>query len=173
MTQSDTVSTSTRQRRARLERQRLGLPLHSRGRPPVECVPFAEDPIAMELVARNPDGLTLDQVGTYLGLTRERVRQVQEIALAKIEAALTADGLDAMDFARWLSRARIESEPDSTAPRSEPWVSSCEARDKPLAVEPYSEHGQRVEAAIRELEAAAERAKARRDVARVVEGMEL
>jgi len=167
-----TVSKRTMERRARAERLRLGLPPRERGRPVIECVPFDEDPIAVELVARNPDGLTLEQIGEYLGLTRERVRQVQEMALAKVEAALTADGLDAADFLRWLARPRVESEPDSSNPRPGAWVSSCEVRDRPLAVEPYSEHGQRVEAAICELEAAAERARARRDVARVVEGME-
>lgn len=160
-------------RHARYVRTRDGLPPAPRGRPAPTVVPYALDPVAVALVERHPDGCTLEMVGEHLGLTRERVRQVQEIALAKIEAALTVDGLDAHDFARWLARPRVESDPDTTAPRSEAWVTSAERRDQPLPVAAWSEHGQRVEAACAGLDGIAEAARARRDVARVVEGMEL
>lgn len=40
-------------------------------------------------------GLTLDQVGTLLGVTRERVRQIEALALRKLE-------IRHRDLSRWL-----------------------------------------------------------------------
>lgn len=50
---------------------------------------------AREIVAANPDGMTLEQVGNVLGVTRERVRQIEAIALAKLKTGLdTAETVD-------------------------------------------------------------------------------
>ena len=38
-----------------------------------------------------PDGLTLREIGEQLNLSRERVRQLEAMALAKLRAALDAD----------------------------------------------------------------------------------
>lgn len=163
---------SPEQRRARYLRRLAGAQM-STGRPMAACPSWDEDAIARELVARNPDGLGLDQIGEHLGLSRERVRQVEARALEQLRHALEAEGLDADEVGAWLSRARVESDPDTTAPRTEAWASSCEVRDRPLPVEPWSEHGQRVEAACCELDAIRERAQARRQIDRVIAGMEL
>lgn len=45
---------------------------------------WEEDALARALVDANPDGMTLDVIGEHLGLTRERVRQIQGNALEKL-----------------------------------------------------------------------------------------
>lgn len=40
-----------------------------------------------EVVERHPDGLTLEQVAILVGKTRERIRQIQNQAIAKLRAA--------------------------------------------------------------------------------------
>jgi hypothetical protein len=179
---------STRIRLGWDETRALDTPLGARGRPTVARMkrpdegprpgsdtadlPYSQDVIAMTLVSRCPDGMCLEAIGEHLGLVRERVRQVEASALRKLRAALEREGIEARDIGAWLA-SRPDTESSTANPRDQPWVTSCEARDKPLAVEPWSEHGQRVEAACRELDAFVARARARRDVARVVEGMEL
>ena len=39
---------------------------------------------ARRIVAENPDGMTLEEVGQVLGVTRERVRQIEAAALEKL-----------------------------------------------------------------------------------------
>jgi len=46
--------------------------------------PYAEDDWAWYVVQAHPDGLTLDQIGELYGLSRERVRQIEEDAVRKI-----------------------------------------------------------------------------------------
>ena len=46
--------------------------------------PWEDDLVCQKLVRDNPDGMTLEQVGQVLGLTRERVRQIEEQALRKL-----------------------------------------------------------------------------------------
>lgn len=47
-------------------------------------LPFELDVAAQRFVEDHPNGATLEEIGAALGLTRERVRQIEEIALAKI-----------------------------------------------------------------------------------------
>ncbi len=49
--------------------------------------PYENDLDCQALVEANPDGMTLEQVGEVLGLTRERVRQIEHAALEKIKRA--------------------------------------------------------------------------------------
>ena len=159
---------SSEQRRARYERAKSGATLPT-GRPAKTVTPWEEDKIARVLVAlTEDDGLPAEYVAAALDMSRALVDEITVGALAKVRAALTADGLDEHDFARWLA-AKPESGHDSSTPIE--WPSP--SREVPLVVEPYSEHGLRVEAACRELDAFVDRARARRDVARVVGGMEL
>jgi hypothetical protein len=53
---------------------------------------------AKEVVAAHPDGMTLEEVGRWLGITRERVRQIEAGALVKLRdgtggATATVGGL--------------------------------------------------------------------------------
>jgi len=47
--------------------------------------PWEDDPRAKYVVAHHPDGITLDEIGLLLGVTRERVRQIVESALRKLK----------------------------------------------------------------------------------------
>jgi hypothetical protein len=49
-----------------------------------ECLPWQDAPWAQAFVDVHPDGATLELVGEVLGITRERVRQIEEVALRKL-----------------------------------------------------------------------------------------
>jgi len=95
-----------------------GEPLDGRG-PSVRCedcagvelrasevhptLPWDRDPTCRAWVAERPDGATLEQVGQALGVTRERVRQIETRALARLATALTKLGVDPADVAGMLA----------------------------------------------------------------------
>lgn len=56
------------------------------GRPfdPWRGLEWEEHAEARRIVAENPDGMTLEEVGKVLGVTRERVRQIEAAALEKL-----------------------------------------------------------------------------------------
>lgn len=60
--------------------------LGRRGKPfdPWSDLEWEEHGEAQQIVAENPDGMTLEQVGAVLGVTRERVRQIEAQALRKL-----------------------------------------------------------------------------------------
>ena len=49
-----------------------------------EMLAYEDDPWARQFVEAHPDGATLELVGEVLGITRERVRQIEEVALRKL-----------------------------------------------------------------------------------------
>lgn len=55
----------------------------------------------MKIVQENPDGMTLEEVGDVLGVTRERVRQIQEIAIDKLRRGREAGAGESVDFGRF------------------------------------------------------------------------
>jgi hypothetical protein len=67
---------------------------------------YADDPDAQAIVAAHPDGMPLELVGAYLGVTRERARTLEAQALKKIAALLALDGVRERDVVAWLSRGR-------------------------------------------------------------------
>lgn len=52
---------------------------------------YEEHNEARAIVRENPDGMTLEEVGKVLGVTRERVRQIEVNALAKVADLLPFD----------------------------------------------------------------------------------
>lgn len=50
--------------------------------------------MAKRLHAAEDTERTLEEVGAMMGLTRERIRQIEKAALAKVKAALEAKGID-------------------------------------------------------------------------------
>lgn len=50
--------------------------------------PWELDDVCWYVVACHPDGLTLAEIGELLGVTRERVRQIETAALEKLRAVI-------------------------------------------------------------------------------------
>lgn len=50
---------------------------------------------ARDIVKANPDGMTLEEIGAHLGITRERVRQIEASALMKLREAEGGDSVEA------------------------------------------------------------------------------
>ena len=48
-----------------------------------EALAVMPETCSLDISGRHPDGLTLEQVGLHLGITRERVRQLESMALWK------------------------------------------------------------------------------------------
>jgi hypothetical protein len=66
--------------------------------------PYARDAAAQAFVAEHEGGATLELVGLAMGVTRERIRQIEASALARFRRRAHLAGLDADDLVRVLSR---------------------------------------------------------------------
>lgn len=58
---------------------------------------WEEDELARGIVRENPAGMTLDDIGDHLGLTRERVRQIEVAALRTIRDERFGNGVVELD----------------------------------------------------------------------------
>jgi len=58
--------------------------------PGFDTLAWADDALAQAVVAEHPDGMTLEEVGDLMGLTRERIRQIELTALRKLRKAEAA-----------------------------------------------------------------------------------
>lgn len=56
--------------------------------------PWDDDDYAWYVVAHHPDGLSLEQVAALMGVTDERVRQIEQEAFAKLREMLTDPTLE-------------------------------------------------------------------------------
>jgi len=121
---------------------------------------YEDDLDAQRLVAEHPDGMTLDQVGVTMGVTRERIRQIEAKALESLALRCQLAGITREDVLEMLSRKPSQEGgghggggggQQKTASGIADW------RGDALPVEPWSEHGLRVEAACAEMDAAAAR----------------
>ncbi len=61
---------------------------------PWRDLPYARDTVAQACVARvvaRGYGMTLEEVGWHMGMSKSRVQQLEELALAKLKAAIKAE----------------------------------------------------------------------------------
>ncbi|MDQ3295831.1 MAG: hypothetical protein M3619_04555 [Myxococcota bacterium] len=64
---------------------------------------------ALQVVAAHPDGAPLDVIAQAFGVAPERIRQIETKALAKLEAAARALGIDVEKIAKLKKPKRIGS----------------------------------------------------------------
>jgi hypothetical protein len=69
-------------------RHHLGLDFTSGGKLKVRELDELAETCSLDVAERNADGGTLDQVGQILEITRERVRQIEQMALARMNKAV-------------------------------------------------------------------------------------
>lgn len=67
-------------------------------------LPWHADVASQEFVDLHPGGATLEEVAVELGLVRERIRQIEERALAKLASAARRPGFNAMSLLAEASR---------------------------------------------------------------------
>lgn len=71
-----------------------------------DALPWEADRWARAWVAAHPGGATLDEVGKALGVTRERVRQVEESGMRKFEREARRCGVAMRDLLEVLREVR-------------------------------------------------------------------
>lgn len=104
-------------------------------------------------IKKNPDGMSLEDIGEVFGLTRERIRQIEADAFEKLKA-----NVDAEDLAAWLNHTPLGAASRNPALAA---VGTVTAQEDVLVVpddewEP-SETSKRVHSAILGLEIATEK----------------
>lgn len=93
----------------------FGLRFREKGLSPITR--FHDDADAMRFVDENPGGASLGEIARAFGLTRERVRQIESVALPKLRERLQRAGISREDLQEWLAgiaegRRLPEREPD-------------------------------------------------------------
>lgn len=70
---------------------------------------YCDDIEAQRFVAEHDEGATLDEIGAFLGISRERARQIEEVARKRLVARLAVAGVAREDLALFVSqRSNIE-----------------------------------------------------------------
>lgn len=123
---------------------------------------WEDDPVCRYIVSEHPDGLPLEMIGELLGgISRERVRQIEERALRKVAALLALDGVRDRDVLAWLGRPKRDDEAGAPEPHggnggtTTGHATSQRLQDERIAAQEPSEQTMRAEAAILELESKA------------------
>jgi len=66
-----------------------------------------EHPEAIRAVQAHPEGMTLEQIGRQMGVTRERVRQIEAVALRKLKECGGNEVIDVGRFAYAIPDCRV------------------------------------------------------------------
>lgn len=129
-------------------------------------LPFAEDAAAQAFVEQHPGGATLEVCGDALGVTRERLRQIESKALKRLRKRCRLAGITAEDLVAVLANRGRSGEhmTPSTgfasgymgASLSEAKTASVQAHST-LPEEFYSPEGEQFAAAVEDLERHARR----------------
>lgn len=114
---------------------------------------WEDDEEAQRLVEEHPDGMTLSEIGDALGITRERVRQIQEHALEKLARRCADFGIEPADLAAALAAKPVTED----YPEGFSFVGGSRRRD--VVIEPCDESA-RVAAALDALEVSTRRLRA-------------
>lgn len=116
---------------------------------------WEDDPDARRLVEENPDGMTLEAIGDAFGVTRERVRQIEQSAIETLRRRAPEFGLSLEDLMHALA-----AKPETPAFPS--GYKACARGGRQLsaaALEP-SEATQRIGASLDALDASGRRLRA-------------
>ena len=124
-----------------------------------------EDDSAAQMVVGLYQGMTLEQVAEYMGVTRERVRQIQARALHNLRAALALAGVRERDVLAMLAAKFSADEPMSDLGRAPAGYGGTSQGEAAAREGAWSEHGRRVEAALDAAELAVYRAQVAAGVA--------
>lgn len=73
-------------------------------------LPYAQDEAAQRFVEEHPDGATLEEVGEALGLVKQRVDQIERVALARFAKRCRLAGISADDVAGVFTNRRTSQE---------------------------------------------------------------
>lgn len=115
----------------------------------VNVVPFSEDLGAQRFVKQHPDGATLEQVGAYLGVTRERVRQIESKALPRLLRYCKRAGISPEDVASYFASRSRNSSTDHMDAGAGAGGATASAREPDVLELGFgAELGQRLEAAL-------------------------
>lgn len=81
-----------RRETAKIGGGKIGRP--AKGWNPWDDLTWEEHDEARRLVRENPDGMTLEEIGSVMGITRERVRQIEHAAIEKLKEAKAGAALE-------------------------------------------------------------------------------
>lgn len=142
--------------------------------PELHTEPYERDPIARTVVfVCGDDMMTHEDIGVLMHIGRERVRQIEEGAIARVASALRHLDIDAREWAAWLdSKARRPEDTHASGIGGADGGAATKAAIEAETVDAgaYCEATLALE---RGLDSIAETAKANRMIERVVLGMEL
>jgi len=127
---------------------------------------YEDDERAQAVVEAHPDGMTHVQIAAYMGVCRERIRQIETCAIRRLVTHCEAAGISRADVVAMLGSKPSYDLPDVSGSggyigRGRAGTGADHWSVRALPVEPYSARGLRAEAEIAELERLVARLEAR------------
>lgn len=110
---------------------------------PASTLRYSDDPAAIAFVAAHPDGASHEEIGQFLGISRERVRQIQDQIFRSLGDRCAAVGIEAgtnPPVRRWRERPVEVEEEEAEVEEAE------EAESAPMEDGGHSDLSRRIEA---------------------------